>query len=115
MVEFAKSHWLHVPYISEKFASYVDGIRKYPEFPVIFAFGTPPAILTASAEWGGRHLGSETMFDTRTSISDARHFLLAVGAGLLFALACLTAAIGPVNANCSCAAPGTSLDRPTLQ
>ena len=55
------------------------------------------------------------MFDGNTSISDARHFLFAVGGGLLFALACLTAAIGPVNAKCSCTAPGTSLDRPTLQ
>ena len=55
------------------------------------------------------------MFDTNTSISDARRFLLAVGGGLLFALACLSAAIGPANAHCSCSAPGTSLDRPTLQ
>lgn len=55
------------------------------------------------------------MFDTSTSMSEARHFLLAVGGGLLFALACLTAAIGPVNASCSCKAPGVSLDRPTLQ
>ena len=55
------------------------------------------------------------MFDTNTSMSEARHFLLAVGGGLLFALACLTAALSPVNAHCSCQAPGTSLDRPTLQ
>ncbi len=55
------------------------------------------------------------MFDTSTSMSDARHFLLAVGGGLLFALACLTAAVGPANAHCSCTAPGVSLDRPTLQ
>ncbi len=55
-----------------------------------------------------------TMFDTNTSMSEARRFLLAVGGGLLFALACLSAAIGPVNANCSCKAPGVSLDRPAL-
>ncbi len=55
------------------------------------------------------------MFDTSTSISDARRFLLAVGGGLLFALACFSAALGPVNANCTCKAPGTSFDRPTLQ
>jgi len=54
------------------------------------------------------------MFDTNSSMSDATRFLLAVGGGLLFALACLTAALGPVNANCVCKAPGTSLDRPTL-
>ena len=54
------------------------------------------------------------MFDSQSSMSDARHFLLAVGGGLLFALACLSAAIGPVNANCRCTAPATSLDRPTL-
>ena len=54
------------------------------------------------------------MFDTNSSMSDTRRFLLAVGGGLLFALACLTAAIGPVNANCTCKAPGTSLDRPAL-
>ena len=55
------------------------------------------------------------MFDTNSSTDDVRHFLLAVGGGLLFSLACLTAAIGPVNANCTCKATTTaSLDRPTL-
>lgn len=54
------------------------------------------------------------MFDTNSSMSDARRFLLAVGGGLLFSLACLTAAIGPVNANCICTGKGVSLDRPTL-
>lgn len=54
------------------------------------------------------------MFDTDSSMSDTGRFLLAVGGGLLFALACLTAALGPVNANCTCKAPGTSLDRPVL-
>lgn len=53
------------------------------------------------------------MFDT-SSTSDASRFLLAVGGGLLFSLACLAAAIGPVNANCTCAASIVSLDRPTL-
>jgi hypothetical protein len=53
------------------------------------------------------------MFET-SSMSEARYFLLAVGGGLLFALACLTAALSPVNANCTCKAPGISLDRPTL-
>lgn len=47
-------------------------------------------------------------------MSEARHFLLAAGGTLLFALACLTAALGPVNANCTCKAPGVPLDRPTL-
>ena len=54
------------------------------------------------------------MFDTNDSMSDARRFLLAVGGGLLFSLACLTAAIGPVNANCTCKAATAPLDRPTL-
>lgn len=53
------------------------------------------------------------MFDT-ISMSDASRFLLAVGVGLLFSLACLTAAIGPVNATCICAASSGSLDRPAL-
>ena len=55
------------------------------------------------------------MFDSNGSMSDARHFLLAVGGALLFAMACFTAAIGPVNANCTCKTPGTSLGRPILQ
>ena len=55
------------------------------------------------------------MFDSHGSMSDARHFLLAVGGALLFALACLAAAIGPVNANCTCKAPGAPIGRPTLQ
>jgi hypothetical protein len=54
------------------------------------------------------------MFDTSTSMSEARHFLLAVGGGLLFALACLSAALGPVNANCTCTPAIASLDRPAL-
>lgn len=54
------------------------------------------------------------MFDTTSSMSDAGRFLLAVGGGLLFSLACLTAAIGPVNASCACTAAGVPLDRPTL-
>ena len=54
------------------------------------------------------------MFDTHSSMSDTGRFLLAVGGALLFSLACLTAAIGPANANCTCAAAAVSLDRPTL-
>ncbi|WP_340316216.1 hypothetical protein [Rhizorhabdus argentea] len=54
------------------------------------------------------------MSDTNSSMSDTGRFLLAVGGALLFSLACLTAAIGPVNANCTCAAATASLDRPTL-
>jgi len=54
------------------------------------------------------------MSDTDFSMSEARCFLLAVGGALLFSLACLAAAIGPATANCFCAAPGISLDRPTL-
>ncbi len=54
------------------------------------------------------------MSDTNFSMSDAKRFLLAVGGGLLFSLACLTAAIGPVNANCFCKADTASLDHPTL-
>lgn len=54
------------------------------------------------------------MFDTNSSMSDARRFLLAVGGGLLFSLACLTAALGPADANCFCKAATASLDRPTL-
>ncbi|MET0374136.1 MAG: hypothetical protein ABW128_07750 [Rhizorhabdus sp.] len=54
------------------------------------------------------------MFDTNSSMSDARRFLLAVGGGLLFSLACLTAALGPVDASCFCKTTMVSLDRPTL-
>jgi hypothetical protein len=54
------------------------------------------------------------MFDTNGSMSEARHFLLAVGTGLLFAFACLAAALSPVNANCTCKAPSVPLDRPTM-
>ena len=54
------------------------------------------------------------MFETHSSMSDARRFLLAVGGGLLFSLACLTAALAPANANCFCKADSASLDRPTL-
>jgi|GEM_PF-1652566 len=54
------------------------------------------------------------MVDSNFSISEARHFLLAVGGGLLFSLVCLTSALGPVNANCFCKAASASLDRPTL-
>lgn len=55
------------------------------------------------------------MGDTNSGMSDAGRFFLAVGAALLFALACLAAALGPVNANCTCrASAGVALDRPTL-
>ena len=54
------------------------------------------------------------MFDTSSDMSDTRRFLLAVGGGLLFSLACLTAALGPANASCVCSAASVSLDRPTL-
>lgn len=54
------------------------------------------------------------MFDTNSSMSDTRRFLLAVGGGLLFSLACLTAALGPANAQCICKAASSALDRPTL-
>jgi hypothetical protein len=59
-------------------------------------------------------MGNETMFDTNISLSEARRFLLAVGGGLLFSLACLAAAVGPVDANCFCKVASTSIDRPTL-
>lgn len=54
------------------------------------------------------------MFDTDTEISDARRFLLAAGGALLFSLACLATALGPVNANCFCSATAVSADRPVL-
>lgn len=59
------------------------------------------------------------MFDTNNSMSDARRFLLAVGGALLFSLACLATALGPVNANCFCSAAKSSVvssspDRPAL-
>jgi len=54
------------------------------------------------------------MSEADFSMSDARRFLLAVGGALLFSLACLSAAIGPVNAHCTCKAVTASLDRPTL-
>jgi hypothetical protein len=54
------------------------------------------------------------MIDTNFSISEARRFLLAVGGGLLFSLACFAGALGPVNANCFCKAAQASIDRPTL-
>lgn len=54
------------------------------------------------------------MSDTSLSMSEARRFLLAAGGALLFSLTCLAAAIGPANANCFCAAPGASTDRPAL-
>lgn len=54
------------------------------------------------------------MFETNSSMSDARCFLLAVGGGLLFSLACLTAALGPANAQCFCKTSATSFERPTL-
>lgn len=54
------------------------------------------------------------MFDTSLSLSEAQRFLLAVGGGLLFSLACLATALGPVNANCFCTAASVSIDRPTL-
>jgi hypothetical protein len=54
------------------------------------------------------------MVDSNFSLSEARRFLLAVGGGLLFSLACLTSALGPVNANCFCTASSASLDRPAL-
>ena len=54
------------------------------------------------------------MFDTNASMNEAGRFLLAVGGGLLFSLACLTAALGPANAQCFCKAVTVSLDRPTL-
>lgn len=54
------------------------------------------------------------MFDTNLSLSEARRFLLAVGGGLLFSLACLATALGPANASCFCKAASVQLDRPTL-
>lgn len=54
------------------------------------------------------------MFETNNSMSEARRFLLAVGGGLLFSLACLAGALGPVNASCFCTTASASLDRPTL-
>lgn len=53
------------------------------------------------------------MFDT-ISMSDAGRFLLAVGGGLLFSLACVAAALGPASGHCTCAATTALLDRPTL-
>ena len=53
------------------------------------------------------------MFDTEKS--DARRFLLAMGGGLLFSLACLGAALGPANANpAHPPAVHAVADRPTL-
>jgi hypothetical protein len=63
---------------------------------------------------GGRDEGSKTMIDTNLSLGEARRFLLAVGGGLLFSLACLATALGPANANCFCTAASVSLDRPAL-
>lgn len=63
---------------------------------------------------GGREKGSQTMFDTSLSLSEAQRFLLAVGGGLLFSLACLAAALGPVDANCFCKSATVSIDRPVL-
>lgn len=54
------------------------------------------------------------MSDRNLSMSEARCFLLAMGGALLFGLTCLAAAIGPVNANCTCFVSGGSPDRPTL-
>ena len=54
------------------------------------------------------------MFDTNRGISEARHFMIAAGAALLFALACLTAALSPLNRSCSCAAYDMPVERPTL-
>lgn len=54
------------------------------------------------------------MFDTDSGMSEASRFLLALGGGLLFSLACLTAALGPVSAGCSCAATTASFDDPAL-
>ncbi|WP_176489117.1 hypothetical protein [Rhizorhabdus dicambivorans] len=54
------------------------------------------------------------MFDTSLSLSEAQRFLLAVGGGLLFSLACLAAALGPVDANCFCKSATVSIDRPVL-
>ncbi len=54
------------------------------------------------------------MIDTNSSFSEARRFLLAAGGALLFSLACLAAAIGPVNANCTCKADTVSFARPTM-
>lgn len=62
----------------------------------------------------GRDMGKKMMFQTNLSLSEARCFLLAVGGGLLFSLACLSAALGPANANCFCKAASAPLDRPTL-
>lgn len=53
------------------------------------------------------------MFDT--NMSDAKRFLLAMGGGLLFSLACLTAALAPANAEAHHEAPVHAVaDRPTL-
>lgn len=54
------------------------------------------------------------MIDANTSLSEARRFLLAVSGATLFSLACLVAAIGPANADCTCTAPAVSTARPTL-
>lgn len=59
-------------------------------------------------------MGTRMMFETSFSLSEARRFLLAVGGGLLFSLACLAAALAPANANCFCKAASASTDRPTL-
>ena len=53
------------------------------------------------------------MFDT--NLSDAKRFMLAMGGGLLFSLACLTAALGPANANPTHpASVHATADRPAL-
>ena len=54
------------------------------------------------------------MFESSSSMSDTRRFLLAAGGALLFSLACLSAALGPADALCFCKAGPVSLDRPTL-
>ena len=54
------------------------------------------------------------MVETESSMSEASRFLLAVVGGLLFSLACLTAALGPANAGCTCSAAIVSFDRPAL-
>ncbi|WP_192876304.1 hypothetical protein [Rhizorhabdus dicambivorans] len=54
------------------------------------------------------------MFDTSLSLSEAQRFLLAVGGGLLFSLACLAAALGPSTPTASASPPRSRIDRPVL-